>query len=433
MVSLRTHYVSALSPAMDGQEVTLAGWVHEVRDMGKIKFLQLRDRTGIAQVIAKKGDTDEALMDAMGFVKESVVQVRGKVKAQPQAKKGYEIVPLSIVDLNPVTAMIPFEVTGKVPAEIDVRLDNRYVDLRRLETAATFHIQSEVLHGFREKLRELGFQEIRTPCLSAAATEGGADIFRVEYFEKHAFLVQSPQLYKQFAVIGGMDKVFMTMPVFRAEKHNTTAHLNEVLQMDIEIGFADHLDAMDVLEKTTLNILSCVKTNCAQDLQTLSAPLEVPASIPRYSYTQCVEKLAGAGEKIGWGEDFSKEQEKKLFTLVPEELFFITDWPTKVRAFYSMPQKDAPEKCNAFDLMFRGVEICSGAQRIHQPGLLVEALKARGLDPEAFEFYINAFKVGAPPHAGWSIGLERLTMKLANRENIRDACLFPRDRTRLTP
>ncbi|MDD5318132.1 MAG: aspartate--tRNA(Asn) ligase, partial [Candidatus ainarchaeum sp.] len=237
----------------------------------------------------------------------------------------------------------------------------------------------------------------------------------------------------QLAVIGGMDRVFMTVPVFRAEKHNTTTHLNEILQMDAEMGFCDHSDAMDVLEQVMLNILSSVKKNCPDLLENACAKISVPEKVPRYAYSDCVKRLEGAGAAMEWGGDFTKEQEKKLFSLIPEELFFITDWPTKARAFYSMPREDDPEICNAFDLVYKGLEISSGAQRIHRADVLVSALKARGLDPEAFEFYVNAFRMGAPPHAGWSIGLERLTMKLTGKENIREACLFPRDRTRLTP
>jgi aspartyl-tRNA synthetase len=337
------------------------------------------------------------------------------------------------VDLNPITAMVPFEVTGKVPADIDVRLDNRYIDLRRIETNAVFQIQHEILRSFREKLLDLGFQEIRPPCIVAAATEGGTEVFRLQYFEKEAYLVQSPQLYKQLAVIGGMDRVFMTVPVFRAEKHNTTTHLNEVLQMDIEMGFADHNDAMDVLESVMLNIISNVKKNCSEPLKILGVELNVPEKIQRYTYDDCVGRLQNAGVAMEWGADFTKEQEKKLVELIPEELFFITEWPTQVRAFYSMPKEGRPEVCNAFDLMYRGLEIASGAQRIHKADMLAEALKSRGLKPEDFEFYIRAFRLGAPPHAGWSIGLERITMKLAGVGNIREACLFPRDRTRLTP
>lgn len=430
---LRTHYVGELSPEMDGQDVALAGWVHEVRDIGKIKFIQLRDRTGIAQVIAKKGVASEEVMKAMSLVKESVVQVKGKVKAEKQSKKGYEIVPVEVVDLNPISTLVPFEVTGKVPAEIDVRLDNRCIDLRRLETTAVFRIQHEVLRSFREKMLEMNFEEIRPPCITGAATEGGTEVFRFDYFEKHAYLVQSPQLYKQLAVIGGMDRVFMTVPVFRAEKHNTTTHLNEVLQMDAEMGFADHDDAMDALEKAALQILSGVRKNCGDALKALGGEVSVPKEVPRYTYSDCVERLKKAGESMEWGHDFTKEQDKKLGDLIPEELYIITEWPTKVRAFYSHPIEGAPEKCNAYDLMYRGLEIASGAQRIHRPEMLLDALKSRGLNPEEFEFYVKPFRFGAPPHAGWSIGLERLTMKLAGMENIREACLFPRDRHRLTP
>ncbi len=433
MAGYRTHYVSELTPAMDGQEVVLAGWVHEVRDIGKIKFIQLRDRTGIVQVIGKNGVVPDDVLKSMSLVKESVVQIRGKVKAEKQSRKGFEIIPLEVKDLNPVSATVPFELTGKVPAEIDVRLDNRTVDLRRLETQAIFRIQHSVLKAFREKLLEMDFQEIRTPCIVAAATEGGTEVFRIEYFEKHAYLGQSPQLYKQLAVIGGMDRVFMTVPVFRAEKHNTTTHLNEVLQMDVEMGFVDDNDAMGVLEATMLHILSSVKKECAPELETLGAKLDVPKAIPRYTYDHCLELLSNSGVKMEWGADFPKENEKKLFELIPEELFFITDWPTKARAFYAHPKDGAPEKCNAFDLIYRGLEIASGAQRIHKADMLIDALKSRGLDPADFEFYVRNFRFGAPPHAGWSIGAERLTMKLAGRENIREACLFPRDRHRLTP
>lgn len=430
---IRTHYVSELKPEMDGKEVTLAGWVHEVRDIGKIIFIQLRDRTGVTQVTAKKGVVTDEVIAKMKLVKESVVRVRGKIAANKQAKKGYEIIPLEVEDLNPVSAMIPFEVTGKVPAEIDVRLDHRYIDFRRLETQAIFKIQAEVMVAFREKLVGLGFQEIRPTCLVGAATEGGTDVFEVQYFERKAYLAQSPQLYKQLAVIGGMDKVFMTIPVFRAEKHNTTTHLNEVLQMDVELGFGDHNDAMDVLEAVTIHILKQVKEKCPEELALLGQDVKVPVKIPRYTYSECVKRLATKGVKVQPNADFSKEEEKQMLETIPEELFFITDWPTKVRAFYSMPKKDDPEHCNAFDLMYKGLEISSGAQRIHSPEILIHALKSRGLNPDDFKFYVDAFRVGAPPHAGWSIGLERITQQLTGVKNIRECTMFPRDRTRLTP
>lgn len=230
-----------------------------------------------------------------------------------------------------------------------------------------------------------------------------------------------------------MDRVFMTIPVFRAEKHNTTSHLNEVFQMDIEMGFGDHNDAMDALDAVFKHMLACAKKNCADALKTLGVEVKIPGEIKRYTYSEVVDLLNENEAKINWGEDFSKEQEKKMVELLGDEAFFITAWPTKVRAFYSMPNSENDEVCNAFDFMYRGMEIASGAQRIHQPELLVKQLKARGLNPDDFNFYVNAFRMGAPPHAGWSVGMERLVMKICERENIRECALFPRDRNRLTP
>ncbi|NYZ76630.1 aspartate--tRNA(Asn) ligase [Candidatus Micrarchaeota archaeon] len=430
---LRTHYACDVKPGMKGEKISLAGWVHEVRDLGKVKFLILRDRTGLVQVTGKKGVTDDAVLDKMSLVKESVVRIIGTVREEKQARGGVELSPIEIVDLNPVEVKIPFEVTGKVPADLDVRLNHRQIDMRRMETSAVFRVKSQMLRSFRERLCQLGFTEINPPCIVSAATEGGTELFPVEYFEKKAFLAQSPQLYKQLAVIGGMDKIFMTTPVFRAEKHNTTTHLNELISLDIEMGFADHNDAMNVLEDVMKHITSDVLGSCPEELKLLGAKLEVPEKVEKHTYTEVVELLNKHGEKMTWGADFNREQESKAAELLGESIFFITEWPTKSRAFYSMPKEDDPKVCNAYDLMYGGLEIASGAQRIHLPKLLVEQLTSRGLDLKEFDFYVNAFKMGAPPHAGWAIGAERLAMKLCNRDNIRECALFPRDRSRLTP
>lgn len=428
---LRTHYVQDAKKEI-GKEVMLAGWVHEVRDLGKVRFLVLRDKTGTMQVTAKKAEGEE-VFSLMEHPKETVVAITGKVVQSKIASAGAELVPSKIEVLGKISAKVPFEVTGKVPVELDVRLDHRYVDLRTKKAGAIFRVKSEVAFAFREKLRALSFEEIHPTCIVAEATEGGTDLFKVQYFEKEAYLAQSPQLYKQLAVIGGMDRVFMTTPVFRAEKHNTNTHLNEVLQMDIEMGFADHEDAMDVLEAVVLHVLSHVKKECALELEALGATLVVPEKLPRHTYSELVEKLQKAGDAIEFGHDFSREHEAKLVQLLGYDAYFVTKWPTAVRAFYSMPSKEDAKICNAFDLMFGGLEISSGAQRIHIPELLEEALRRRQLNPQKFEFYVNAFRVGAPPHAGWSIGLERFTMKICGQQNIRECAMFPRDRVRITP
>jgi aspartyl-tRNA synthetase len=428
---LRSHYVNEITQEMDGREVTLAGWVHEVRETAKITFLILRDRSGTAQIIGKKGDTDEKLIAQMSIPKESVIQVKGRVKASKEAKKGFEIIPIEIKNLNPLSAPVPFEVTGKVPADIDVRLNYRYIDLRRIETTSIFSIQSTILGAFRETLAKKGFLEIRTPALIAEASEGGAELFPVAYFERNAYLAQSPQLYKQLAVIGGLDKVCMVVPVFRAEKSNTTAHLTEITQMDVEMGFADHNDVIAVINDVVTSMLKAVKHSNKDELDKLGVKLDVP-EVKVITYAEAIKTLQGKGHSIEHGRDFSREHENAIQKHYGDAVV-IKDFPTAIRAFYSMPKPDNPELSNSFDFLYKGLEISSGAQRIHDPALLTEAIKKRGMNPKNFEFYINAFRCGAPPHAGWSIGLERFTMQVVNATNVREASMFPRDRKRLTP
>ena len=415
---------------MEGKEVVLGGWVHEVRNIGKIVFILLRDHSAIAQVIGEDGIVPGSVIKAMSLQKESVIIVRGKVKKSAESKSGFEIVPSEIINLNPLESAIPFEVTGKVPADIDVRLDNRQIDLRRLETTSVFNIQSTILASFRNTMLKTGLTEIRTPAIVEAATEGGADLFKVQYFEKEAFLAQSPQLYKQLAVIGGMD-VFMVVPAFRAEKHNTVFHLNEVTQIDAELGFADHTDAIRLLKKTVKNIINDVSKRNPEDLKRLNVVCSKPV-IKEITYEKALSLLNANGQKMEFGEDLNRDKEAMLCSLLGD-LVIVKEYPKSVRAFYTMPNDKDERVCNSFDMLYKGLEICSGAQRIHIPQVLIKSIKEHGLDPSSFDFYINAFKQGAPPHAGWSIGLERLTMKLTGMQNIRECCLFPRDRVRLKP
>jgi nondiscriminating aspartyl-tRNA synthetase len=428
---LRTHYISEITEDMNGKEVTLAGWVHELRETAKITFLILRDNTGLIQVIGKVGETDPKLIKAMSLPKESVITIRGIVKASKESKKGFEIVPKEIINLNPLSGKVPFEVTGKVPADIDVRLNHRFIDLRRLETAAIFRIQSTILQSFRNFFAEKGFNEIRTPSIVGESTEGGSDVFEVKYFDKKAFLAQSPQLYKQLALVGGMDKVFMIVPVFRAEKSNTAFHLTEVTQMDIEIAFADADDVIKILSGVVSYIIKEVLSKNEEDLKTLAIDLKVP-DVKIVTYKEAVAALNKKGEKMKVGDDFNRELEAKLEEIYGDAVI-VKDYPTAIRAFYSMPKEEDKEFSNSFDFIYKGVEISSGAQRIHVADLLEKSIESRGMNPKNFEFYINAFRWGAPPHSGWSIGLERLTMLIVGAKNIREATLFPRDPKRLSP
>lgn len=428
---IRTHMINELNEAMDGKEVVLAGWVHEVRETGKITFLVLRDSTGLVQLIAKRGETDEKIIKEMLLPKESVIKVAGIVKKNSEAKKGFEIIPTKITDLNPLKKQIPFEVTGKVPADIDVRLNHRYIDLRRLETRALFKIESTILQAFRDFFVEKGFTEIRTPTLVGEATEGGSDVFPVKYFEREAYLAQSPQLYKQLALIGGFDKVFMIVPVFRAEKSNTIYHLTEVTQMDAELAFADAEDAIKLLKDTVIYIIKQVIKHNSEDLKTLGVELSVP-KVKIVTYTDALKALKKKGVEVKHGEDFSREHEAKLNEIYGDGLI-LRDYPRSVRAFYTMPKEENQELTNSYDFLYKGVEISSGAERIHSTEMLIDSIKKKGLNPESFTFFTEAFGLSAPPHAGWSIGLERFAMQITGVKNIREASLFPRDRKRLTP
>ncbi|MDE1855093.1 MAG: aspartate--tRNA(Asn) ligase [Candidatus Micrarchaeota archaeon] len=428
---LRTHYVNQLSVEMNGQEVTLAGWAHEVRETSNITFLLLRDQTGVVQVVGKTGAVDDSIIKSLSVPKESVLRVVGTVSANPEAKKGFEIIPKSVENLNPLQDKIPFEVTGKVPAEIDVRLNYRYIDLRRSGPTAVFKIQSTILGAFREYLSKAGFQEIRTPSIIAEASEGGSDLFSVKYFERDAYLAQSPQLYKQLAVIGGMDKVMMVVPVFRAEKSNTTYHITESTQMDIEMGFAGPDDAIKVLNETVIYMLKQVRKKNSEEFEQFGEKLKIP-KIKTVTYSDAITALKKKGYEIEFGHDISRDHEQGLQKLYGDAVV-VTNFPASIRAFYSMPMESSPELTNSYDFIYKGLEICSGAQRIHKPELLVRSLEKKGLNPKDFESYISAFKYGAPPHAGWSIGLERFTMQVVGVQNIREASLFPRDRNRLSP
>jgi len=433
--TIRSHYSCEVTSELEGKNITLAGWVHEIRDLGNIKFLVLRDRYGIIQLTAKKGETPDSLLSLINELnRESVIKVEGRVVASSQAPGGREVIPSQITLLNPALSPLPLDVTGKVSADLDTRLNNRFMDVRRPEVAAIFIIRSKIQEAFREYFLSNDFIEINTPTIIAAASEGGTNLFPLSYFEREAYLCQSPQLYKQMMMASGLDKVFITTPVFRAESHNTTRHLNEVFQMDIEKAFIrDEEDVLIHLEEVVHFIYKKVKEECKNELAILGREIKVPKlPFTRITYDEVLDKLADKGMDIPWGEDLSTEAQKLICREIKEP-FFIKHWPTHVRSFYSRPLDDDPKRCGAFDLMFDGIELASGAQRIHEEKELVRQLENRGLNPENFEFYLKAFRYGMPPHGGWSIGAERITQVITGMNNIRETVLYPRDRTRLTP
>jgi nondiscriminating aspartyl-tRNA synthetase len=411
-------------------KVMIKGWVHEMRGLAKLKFLLIRDMTGMIQCVVK-GEELMKIVDDLSL--ESVVEISGeikeaKVKAE-NARNDVELVVENIVVLNKAEKL-PIHVNEKTTnTDLPKRLDNRSLDVRKFEVAARFRIQSCIVNGFREFFVKERFMEIQPPAIIATSTEGGTDLFKIKYFEKDAYLAQSPQLYKQLMAIS-LEKVFSTSAIWRAEKHDTTRHINEIRQLDIEVGFADDMEVMKYLEKSVQFIVKKVLAECKKDLELLKLELKVPEA--KYlKYSEAVELMNKNGFSMKDGDDFEPEMERKLCELYPGDIVFVYEWPVSIKPFYIWP-KDGKTSAG-FDALYGGLEISSGGQRVHVPEILIKQLKSKGLKPKDFDWYIDAFRYGAPMHSGWSIGLERLSMAMMKVDNVREVTLFPRDRKRLTP
>ncbi|MBM3233892.1 aspartate--tRNA(Asn) ligase [Candidatus Pacearchaeota archaeon] len=422
---MERRYIKDILEKGKEEKVLVKGWVHETRELGKIRFLILRDVTGIIQVVAVK---DNSEFKKMNQSRENVISVSGNLVKSKQAPGGIEIVPEKIEVIAEAEQPLPIDVSDFSKTELPKRLDYRFLDLHRKRTQAIFKIQSVISTAFREHFIKKGFVEFQPPSIISSASEGGTELFPAKYFEKNAYLAQSPQLYKQM-IACSMEKAMTITPVWRAEKHNTIRHLNESRQMDIEMAFANQEIIMKELEEVIQYIVRQVIERCEKELDLLNVKLKVPKGV-YLSYEEAIKKVKG---KIG--EDFTPEQEKKLCEMYPDSVVFTHSWPSSIKPFYIMPknQEKNAKYTEGFDALYRGIEISSGGQRIHIPELLEKMIKKKGLNPKDFKSYIDSFRYGAPEHAGWSIGLERFTMVLLNLGNIREACMFPRDRDRLVP
>ena len=425
--------------AEPGETVTVAGWVHEIRDLGGIAFLIVRDTTGKIQVKFEKDEMDDDLVETgLDVHRESVVSVTGAVEAEERAPTGVEIVPEELEVVAEADPELPLDPSGKVDAELSTRLDNRTLDLRKPAVKAVFEIRAEILRSARDAFRELGCTEINTPKIVATGTEGGTELFPITYFGREAFMNQSPQLFKQLMVGSGLERVFEIGPIFRAEEHNTPRHLNEATSIDFESAFFDHTEAMDACEHVVKSAYEGVAQNCGPQLEALgiAEEFEVPeGEFPRLSYQDAIDRINATGEldePLVWGDDLSTEAEHVLGQDVGEH-YFVTDWPSEIKPFYIKDHDDDPEVSTGFDMMHPTMELVSGGQREHRYDHLVEGFEQQGLDPEAFEYYTKMFKYGMPPHAGWGLGGERLVMTMLGLDNIREAVIFPRDRQRLSP
>jgi nondiscriminating aspartyl-tRNA synthetase len=429
----RTHYTSNVTPEIDGGEVTLFGWVQEIRDLGGIRFIILQDREGTIQItIPKKRILPEVLAKSDLLQKRFSLAVKGTIKKTTMTPRGVEVIPNAIKILSAASEQLPIDITGKTPANIEARLDARALDLSLEKSLAAFKIQHVALEAIRSYLFEKGFLEVHTPRIIGSATEGGAELFSVDYFGQKAYLAQSPQLYKEELTMS-FEKVFEVGPFFRAEESHTRRHLSEFTSVDIEAAFANAQDVMGLLEQVIHNACVTVREKCKAELSVLKYRFEVPdVPFKKLTYDQVLSDLKAQGVTIPWGEDIPTEAFRELGKLYPY-FYFIIDWPTHAKAFYIKPRDDKPEVCEGFDLMWRYIEVVSGGTRISQKEQLMQRMSEKGLNPESFKYHLQAFDYGMPPHAGWAIGLERLTMIMTGKKNIREVTLYPRDRVRLTP
>ncbi|MGI0018315.1 MAG: aspartate--tRNA(Asn) ligase [Nitrosotalea sp.] len=426
----RTIYSNQLDPSMDGKEVVVMGWISSVRDHGNLVFVLLNDKEGQMQITAKAGVCPDEIKESLVKLKEqSTIAVKGVVKPSAKAPRGIEISPSELRVFSVVEKIAPFQWQTKTVPNIDTRLELRAIDLRRNILQHIFKMRSLVLKSIRDYLYEKEFLEVNTPKMIATATEGGAALFPIFYYNKEAFLAQSPQLYKEQLTLS-FEKIFEIAPIFRAEASRTNRHLSEAISIDLEEAFSDYNDVMSHVENIIKKSIKTVKDYCESTKTTDYTIPEIPEKIPQYTYTELVDRMQKAGATTKWGDDLYPSQLKKINL---SGFYFIKDWPLAPKPFYVKAKGDDQKVSESFDLMFGDLELSSGSTRIEKRMELEERMKNKGFKLDAFDYHLRVFDYGVPPHAGCGIGLERLMMALTGTENIRDATFYPRDVDRLTP
>ncbi len=425
-----------LAEGMIGKIVKVNGAIHTIRDMGNVAFIILRKREGLIQCVYEEGLSNFSLKD----LKEAdTVEVTGALAESEKAPNGIEIRLTDITVLSEPAEPMPLPIAKwKLSTSLEAKLNYRPISLRNIRERAKFKIQEGIVRGFRDFLYEEGFTEIHTPKIGAKSAEGGANLFKLDYFHRPAILQQSPQFYKQM-MVGVFDRVFETAPVFRAEKHNTKRHLNEYTSLDFEMGYIDGFEDIMAMETGFLQYtMKLLETEYSRELKILGIELPKTEEIPAVRFDE-IKRLVSEkyNRKIKNPFDLEPEEENLISRYAKEEwdadFVFVTHYPSKKRPFYAMDDPEDPTYTLSFDLLFRGMEITTGGQRIHDYNKLLEKMAARGMTEEGMEQYLSAFKHGMPTHGGLGIGMERLTMKLMGEDNVREATLFPRDLSRLEP
>ena len=423
-----------------GQEVKLKGWVNRRRDHGKIIFIDLRDRSGLIQLVitAPLSQSPELAEIKPEYVVEVIgaVTARGEKTVNPDLPTGTVEVKVSEIKTLAKASSLPFDMSGEeLNLELPTLLDHRSLTLRHPKVRQIFKVQETILDAFRQTAKELGCVEIVVPTISASATEGGAEVFFVDYFGRKAYMTQSPQLYKQM-LVPVFERVYTIAKAYRAEPSVTTRHITESTQMDCEFGYVDFETLLDYLEKVGASMLKAVEEKNSEELASYNVPKVAFGKVPRLKLKEAQEIIYKEfGRDVRNERDMNPQDEVDICKWALEkhgsDFVTITHFPTKKRAFYTMPDPQNPEFSLSYDLLFRGLEILSGSQRINDYEELVLAIKDRGMDPKNFEMYLMAFKYGMPPEGGFSFGLERLTMKALELSNIREASLYPRDMERV--
>jgi aspartyl-tRNA synthetase len=426
----RTHYTNELHEKYIGEIVSVAGWIEDIRDIGKVAFLTIRDIHGAAQVLL----SGDSLKLARDIPRQSVIVASGSLQPGKSTDFPLEIKAEKIKILAKASQPLPVDPTGRVKSGLDKRLDFRALDLRNPRTSSIFLLRSAVLDNIRTTLRSEGFIEVNTPKLIGSASEGGANLFGLDYFNKQAYLAQSPQLYKEQLVLA-LDRVFEVGPYFRAEKSHTVRHLTEFVSIDIEAAFMNYEGAMDLAEDVVSKAFDIDKLKSKSLVGSINDKIEATRPkfpIERLTYEQCVDELAKAGEKIEFGQDLSDASLRKLGEK-HEGFYFIKDWPIKLKPFYIHEKGDDQKLSQSFDLQYGYLELISGGQRQHDPLKLRQRLLEQGLDPAGFDRHLKVFEYGMPPHSGWGLGFDRLMMAMTHSDNIRETVLYPRDTERLIP
>jgi len=426
-----------------GEEVLIKGWVRTRRDHGKLIFLDIYDRSAVLQVVVNAKVSEEAYKNALSFSPQDAVEVKGEVKKRPENTINKDLktgeVELEVKELTILakSETLPFDMGGKdLNLELPTLLDHRSLTLRHPKVISIFKLQESIVDNFRKIAKEFGCTEIFTPTITASATEGGADVFAVDYYDKKTYLAQSPQLYKQM-MVGVFERVYTIAHAYRAEPSVTTRHLSEIVQLDMEIGFAGFEELLDDLELVGTTILKKAAEENKEILSIFGVePPLVPNKVPRLKFRDAQKIITErTGRDLSKEPDLNPEDEKEICAWAKEvhksDFVTITHFPTKKKPFYTMPDPNDPEYSLSYDLLFNGEEISSGSQRINELNMLTESMEKRGIDPKKFGMYLQAFKYGIPTEGGFSFGLERLTMKLLKLKNVREASLYPRDMERV--